>query len=371
MKKIHIVILSTIIFVSCGVKSKQSKSEEFSIDISTAEKSSFVSHLDQIAFIPLETTDSSIIGRIQLIKIVGNNIYIADSKTQRVLIFSNQGKFLNSINKIGQGPKEYIRITDMYVDNKDGHISILDGEQHKILEFDNKGSFLNEKKIPFKDPIANFANLDSTTLVFYKSFIKKENDNSIVICSKGFKQIKKLFPSPKTTSLLLCPRVSLHNTDNSLYYLPIYSQKLFQINKNEITEKYTFNFGENNIDLDVYSQNYSNPTDIFEKLNNGKSIYFLTIFNSRNTVYADFYYKGTPYFFLYNKDTKKIKVFFDEKMSKMFDSFYPLTTNDGKFVSVVSANNLSEFSSDIIKSNRLDHITGESNPIIITYQFKE
>lgn len=360
-----------IFFISCEVKKEHSKSEEFRINISNTNKSSFVSHLDQIKFIPLETNDSSIIGRIQSIKIEGDKIYIIDSKTQKVQIFSIKGEYLYSINKIGHGPEEYIGITDMQINKRNGHITLLDEAQYKILEFNANGSFVSEKKIPLKDPLANFAYLDSATLVFYKSFIKNDDDNSIVICSKDFTQIKKIFPCKKTTSLLLSPRISLQNSENQLFYLPIYSQKLFQIKKDEIKEKYTFNFGENNIDLDVYNQNYSNPTDIFKKLNNGKSIYFLTVLDSKSTVYADFYYKETPYFFVYNKDTKKTNVFYDEKMSKMFNSFYPYTTNNGKFVSAVSTNHLNEFSNEILKTNNLDNITSEANPIVIIYQFKE
>lgn len=371
MKHIYNVILISIFFLSCGVKSKPSESGEFIIDISKANKSSFASELNKVEFIPLETTDSNVIGQIQLIKIEGNEIYIVDSKTQKVLIFSIQGKYLRSINKVGQGPGEYIGITDMQINNRNGHIVILDETQYKMLEFDTNGNFINEKKIPLKDPLAKFAYLDSTTLVFYKSFIQKDNDNSIILCSEDFKQIEPKFPCKKTTSLLLCPRVSLQKSDNQLLYLPIYSQTLFEITNKKVKEKYTFNFEKNNIDLDVYNKKYSNPSELFRRLNTGNSIYFFNVLDSKSNIYADFYYKEVPYFFVYNKDTKKSNIFYDEKMSKMFDSFYPYTTNNGKFLSTVSANHLNEFSTEILKSNNLDHITSEDNPIVIIYQFKE
>jgi len=368
MKFIYIIILASILFVSCEVKSKHS--EEFIVNISEGIKSSFVSQLDQIKFIPLETSDLSIIGKIQSIKIEKDKIYIVDRNTQKILIFNIQGKYLFSINKTGQGPGEYISITDMQINTSNGHIMILDETQYKMLEFNENGNFVCEKKIPSKEPLANFAYYDSNTIVFYKSFIKKDNDNSLLICSTDFKQIKFNFPCKKTTSLMLCPMVSLQRSNNQLFYLPIYSQTLFQITKNEIKEKYKFDFGKNNIDLEVYNKMYSNPLDLLRILKDGNSIYFLTIIDSKSEVYAHFYYKEIPYFYVYNKESKKTSVFYDDKMSKMDDSFYPYTTNNGKFVSVVSAYHLNEFPNEILKLNKLDKINIENNPTVIIYLFK-
>lgn len=77
-----------------------------------------------MSFIPLQTTDESIIGKISKIHYRGNKFYILDSQQKVIFIFDEQGNFLSKIDNKGKGPCEYIDIWDFYVDNT-GFIQIL------------------------------------------------------------------------------------------------------------------------------------------------------------------------------------------------------------------------------------------------------
>lgn len=97
----------------------------------------------------LETTPDCIIGMIDKIKKFKNEYYIASS-TKSVFRFNGDGKFVMSLDKMGQGPEEYIRVEDFDVYEINGKVEIWisDNESLKVYDADN-GVFIREMNFPF------------------------------------------------------------------------------------------------------------------------------------------------------------------------------------------------------------------------------
>jgi len=100
--------------------------------------------IKDIKYVPLETGPNSMVGSIVKVVVESNRIYISDNQG-KINIFDTDGRYLNTLNKKGRGPQEYLRVTDYTVDPA-GSIFILselDGivEYNSNLEFVEKTSF--------------------------------------------------------------------------------------------------------------------------------------------------------------------------------------------------------------------------------------
>lgn len=99
--------------------------------------------------IKLETTDESIFGSFNEIKVYNDCIYILDCTiTNSILSFDiHTGKFNFKLRNIGKGKGEYLYPRSFSV--SDDTIFIYDYGTKKVLLFDLKGNFISEFKINF------------------------------------------------------------------------------------------------------------------------------------------------------------------------------------------------------------------------------
>ncbi|WP_321481208.1 6-bladed beta-propeller [uncultured Bacteroides sp.] len=96
-------------------------------------------------YIVLETTSESIIRKIGKVSFYKDNIYILDKEEKTILVFSNRGDFLMKYNHLGQGPGEYIELTDFSI--KRDSIYMLDGIRGELLVYNLKDSLLSADKV--------------------------------------------------------------------------------------------------------------------------------------------------------------------------------------------------------------------------------
>lgn len=78
----------------------------------------------KVEIVSLEVTDESLIGEITKMKVTDSDIWVKHYKDNHVLRFSRSGKFLNKVGKVGQGPEEYIRMADFFVDENTKEVYI-------------------------------------------------------------------------------------------------------------------------------------------------------------------------------------------------------------------------------------------------------
>ena len=139
MKK---TIFIGVLALALGACSKQVKenSNVIQVDIENVQPMNLADFLESIQLVPLETTDKSLIKRIERMVIRDGKVYIQND-LQDVLVFDEDGKFLLSSNKRrGQGPEDYFMIMSMDVTN-DGLISIYEG--FRIREYDMDLNLVN------------------------------------------------------------------------------------------------------------------------------------------------------------------------------------------------------------------------------------
>lgn len=102
---------------------------------------------EKVTFVPLETTDSSLIARQMLsqIRLANGCIYVPCSNG--LLTFDEKtGKFLRRISRKGQGPGEYASIRGIEVFEEFDNVHIFSGE--KVMTFQSDGKFLAQYSKP-------------------------------------------------------------------------------------------------------------------------------------------------------------------------------------------------------------------------------
>jgi len=99
---------------------------------------------DRVDSIALETLENNLITRIVDIEHNEESIFVADPGA--LFKFSKGGKFIKQIGRKGQGPGEYLNVTDITLDKKSNLLYLASSLSQKIICFDTSGNFIKETK---------------------------------------------------------------------------------------------------------------------------------------------------------------------------------------------------------------------------------
>lgn len=149
--------LLIIIFCSCGGEStyKTANTDSVLVIDLLLEPESKVTKLSEFAedveYIPLQTTDSSLIGGVvNKIVTTDNSIYILNNNV--ILCFDIDGKFLFKLDKQGRGPEEYMYISDFDVSSDNKILTILSTDKKfQVYGITEKG-FAFRRSVSLKEP---------------------------------------------------------------------------------------------------------------------------------------------------------------------------------------------------------------------------
>jgi hypothetical protein len=254
--------------------------------------------VDSIQIIPLETSDSCLIGDCSKVLVDNQNIYISDKISKSLFVFGLNGKLKYNIKNIGKGPTEYLEIEDFCLLNN-GNFVILDGSLQKIIFVSGPNLSLAEQKVPFYSDAIEY--LREGYLVFNGSsredriiiwnYKKKERVNSFIKYDEKYNSTRTLKP--------------LIKYNNNVYYAHEFKTYLERISIDKI-EKYNYiDFGKYNLEGDLLKQRFLGVTDIYINPPNTASIYKYTETNS--LIYFRFSIENlseSPFCVFYSKETK-------------------------------------------------------------------
>jgi hypothetical protein len=135
MKRLYF-IFCLFIFIGCTHKSKAPVNSTLPILDTSKEYPEVkvdIHELGKVEYIPLETTDESVMatGWHNCI----SDKYIIMKDLSRVHLFNREGKHLFSFEHSGQGPKEYHYISELYTDFENKEIYIADPKKIQVYSF--------------------------------------------------------------------------------------------------------------------------------------------------------------------------------------------------------------------------------------------
>ncbi len=358
------------------------------------EEIDFSKLVNSIDFIPLETTNECLIGRIDKILSDSEYYFIHDRSNKNLFRFRKDGKFLNKIGSKGQGPKDYIDIWNIALDKKSHTIDVLDLAGRKIVKYSYDGTFVKTIKMPYLYTEFEYAG-DMIAIKTGNSYNKNTpsiDGFQLVISDLEQTPLSKAFPvNPNNNSFTTNEPLRKFN-DSIFFHLP-FSNAIWELNKKDTTlhKKIQFDFGD---------KGWENQ----QMINTLKTNEIRKLLNEHIHFSGNYVFSSTHNFFdivgpVIDKSTGRIlsgKVFQDIKSKKFMyggntlvnyprniDGFLfgePKWVDDDKFITTKSAHTLYNWKKYILKSDdnkltkeelkKLNSIKEGDNPIIIIYSLK-
>lgn len=203
-----------------------------------------------------------VIGEIDKIIYFEENFYILDQfKAETVYCFSKNGKLLSTISNKGRGPREYLGLYDMTIDEWNRELLLYDGT--KVLFYDLNGNFKRQRRIDLFGK--NVSVIDSSgTLVFNQGNTLYNNDlsfNIIAVDNNNVIQAKLRSFNETDSRIDLRPWFYLSQYNKKTYYIEAYNDTIYQINNKTVFPKYIMDYGK-----------FSTPIERREKIELGKEI---------------------------------------------------------------------------------------------------
>lgn len=166
MKKLlFILTLIIIILASCANREQNSNVLLEGLTVPKENHPTLSSlFTENLTITPLETTDESLIGRIDKIVKFKGDYYICSSNGRHIHHFNSDGKFISSLKRQGAGPEEYHRIEDfdVYEVNGKTEVWISDNQSLKIYDVSD---FSFKYKIPYTFMIHKFKRIDESRIL--------------------------------------------------------------------------------------------------------------------------------------------------------------------------------------------------------------
>lgn len=345
-----------------------------------------------IEYVPLETTDSSIIGKNPDIKVLDKFILVFSDKMNLKLFDRKTGKYIREIGHIGNDPKGYSN-HGYWVDDSQ-KIIYFAGWNNDLISYDLDGNFKGEIDLKDKENklvngsyflidsngiwghyklnlisnISSVFNIDKQTLaksevVSWKApAISMDQIQSMSIIKDqditygGDAVIATITGNKKSISVVNSP--SLWKSGDKIRLKQAFNDTIYTVSKKGITPYKIFELGKwhwnQDEQLDIKAS--ENKLSIDYVLENDKYIYFHLQKNLLNSK------AGQSYCGFYNKKTEEIRIVKgDELLDKVNNQNIQISSicPDGSFISITYPDKLSE------SKQKQMQIKEDDNPIIV------
>jgi|GEM_PF-4124009 len=324
-----IVIASIAIFVTFLPGCRESGELEqgarveittFSLNISSAGTFRFSDFLEEPEFIPLETTEESVISAMVKQSVVTDSIIfiLPAVPNNSVYKFSTGGKFLGSFCKAGRGPLEYVSLEHIHVNMETRTIAATDIMNKSIITMYFDGTI--KERFRLRDP----------SFGAWEIFAHPTEDYYLVNTSEGevwetigdekmTRSYNLLYYDPvsgKTTCLLPAPfsfaisgLKSFSYYDNEVYFKPPRFDTVYIVRRDSVFPKFVFDFGNIKTRSELLKSGFSSDYVEYKKT---PGVIDLHMHFFQTPVYVFSTHEVTPYtniFHVYDKRTSVSKVY--------------------------------------------------------------
>lgn len=376
MKHCLIALTSILIIAGCSEKKSDSRIIEFK-DTSSSDLF-FTEIVEEIELIPLETYPECIIGQSTELVVLDDSYFVVDKMTnQKVFRFDREGKYLNTIGRLGRGEGEYIGFNDFKI--KDNRAIIQSSYETMLLFYDLTGEYIDKQSFDFDS--MQFQPLDEGYL-FYTGYGMGDDVPRLIYVDKSGNHIESyLLETPKVIHMgELYPVFSLHGS--SIFIRETYNRELYKFDENSksLASEYEFNLGKYAISDEFFkfSDSFKAMEFLFERefaiinrfIENEKYSLCEVIINNPKKHDSN----GRLLYAIQNKEQDRwIWQYFGEIEKSVFTGSFR-TFSDNKLYAVIDAATIKTINSKerakIINQEILDSISEDDNQIIAVISLK-
>jgi len=325
---IKCILVATCILICFSCVNSQDSKNLIKINLATKIKTLMIKDLiKDIKIIRLETSKECTIQEYSKIITTENNIYILDRRNSVIYSFNKEGKYLEKLCTLGRGPQDYLELSDFIVSQET--IVVLDRIEKKILTYDLNFNFIEKNKFIG----ASYFEIDNYNNFYTYNECLREKAVSF-INSEG-EVIKSYLNQPKYCQYMsFDSEQPLNKFNNMILLTKWFDYNVYSITKDSCSIRYTFDFGNNNYDKDMFDTQEA-------------SVFMNNIYKNKKCVISIDNYIETQNWIsfyansgiLYNKNTKQSII-----LSNLDIPYNILSTpkcySNGYYTSTISASNI-------------------------------
>jgi len=380
MNKIKYLYLCTLIsmIISCSDYSRFSN--ENVISISLGDEPSFVAADSVFAapfYLPLETTEESLLYDIDKIIQYNNTYYVLDRKQDAIFHFDKSGKYIQKLSHKGIGPDEYLSLDDFFL--KDDALYILSSAIRKILIYNDSFSFVTSYKI---DNYGNRIHYIDNQIYIYNNYSSHKCKNIDVLDIKTGKTIHRYADFAKKQIGVGYTSKGFAKCNDTLFISFPYDYTIHKITDDDYRNYLSVDFGQENMFSNKwlkmsdeereekikfqYSESWELPVNKIDNL-----------FISEEYIIFSFVHRGSEHFFILNKSTGKsfTGYIFDTKQFPFAHGKHQGFI-EGHFVESVQSDMILQIFEnqknkiDTTKFDFLKNLKPDDNPVLCFYSLK-
>lgn len=402
-KLLLLISFSCLISSSCSQRSIIANKENTNITLIDIDKAKevktmfFSSYFEPPTTIVLETNGQCIIQNIQAIEIFNNNIYILDDESNACYVFNENGSFVKSIGKIGNGHGEYLELSDFSIDRDNGIIYLWDealdaahaynietgdflssikigrdGERSFCLQYANNKLYINRTSVSDDDERFILKEIDVTDAKQKASYLNAQYYN------KGWNYPLRLphtffysknYPEPK--------------------YVELFSDTIVSITEDGIIPSYVIKSKDfvNDEDIRKIKKKMKSPLDYdFSYLNSRNRVSHISRFSEwKHHIYLQYTKGNQAYNLIFDNRDNSAQIstsFIDDYIAK--DLNVPVnicySDNDG-VLAFIAPFHMEYFVSHYVRerkcklelehNSKITHLDDNANPILFYHKYKE
>lgn len=384
MSQKNIIIISTIACLIASSYSCDSKKENTTIlDGSCVEKIKEINYstlFDSYNYIPLETTNDCLISEIEDVQFADHLIFIQNAigDYEEILVFNDNGRFLNKVGKRGNGPNEYLSIASFCVNTYDKTILLLDPLNNRAHTLKYNGEYINSKSVTIDFSFTYKIRYASDRKLICANSINFGTKTILFECDDEFNNFKILFSSPFTyKGGYLYAQSPI--TTYSYYFIPPLSTTIYQVEDDILKPKFDVVVNSTYLPLKEAKKGGDYGELFMPTVQKGFSPIFSILETKKHLLIVEF-----DHFIIWNKNsekgiTSKINVSQPTNNMLSFSAGSIIGSDKNSFVGLISSEEVklaSDFyeRKNITPSDNIKKIIEENdlenNPILCFYRLK-
>ncbi len=262
MKLNHTLLLSISLLALCSCSHSTKTETDCEIVAYDPNAGNDLFHSDlirDVELIPLQTSDSSLIGTDPELLSDGREFFLIDRNgSQTILRYDAAGRFLNRIGSRGKGPQEYLTLSNVYIDSASGKVTIFSNLDSKICTYHKDGTFSTGRKT--EHPFTQGFPAENDSYWLYLGYQNGTSDQRIMKIDAQ-DRITAHFLDATANVMPVEERfpVFIPTVDGQLWLRESLDNQIGILTGTNLTPVYRFDFGNYNIPTEYYTQ--SNPTE--------------------------------------------------------------------------------------------------------------
>lgn len=378
MKNLFIALSLLLCILSChNNQSVEKREHAIGVDLEKKQEVSLHDFFSKVEIIPLETTDSVVMGDpVMEMRVDNGEYYFTCAKQQYIWHFDENGHFIQKINHHGSGPNEYSEISDFRFNRFTGNLEILSPWGY-INVYDHSGNTFKNKILFNKEKINVVHNFIELTPHSYLLFSDAGKGNKMHwYDTEKNDVIAETYDLPE----FLFFNTPYHNSftpfycyNDSVRFVQAYNGDVFTATtKGELKSTYRFDFGEYNFDISTLEEKPIEYYVVHSNTTGAKYANRFIAYGENSKYYmARFKFHNRLYHLLLDK--RKGEVYCFNKLKE--DCFcFPLCMDEKALYFVASPDELDmAINKDVLSAEdkkKQEAISPNDNHIVIKYTFK-